>query len=142
MAMTRASTCIGILLLTLGAGSLQAQNEQLLRFRADSLDKQTISRSLLTVRDSLYAYRALLTKNTEGNKYKADQHVRKRLTTALTDLNRTKDKLDRVIAEVAASQKDTWNTTLHDKAYLALRDARRDLKKIREDVKDLVLTSS
>ena len=142
MAMTRAITCIVILLLTLGAGSLQAQNEQLLRFRADSLDKQTISRSLLTVRDSLYAYRALLTKNTEGNKYKADQHVRKRLTTALTDLNRTKDKLDRVIAEVAASQKDTWNTTLHDKAYLALRDARRDLKKIREDVKDLVLTSS
>ena len=140
--MIRAITCIGIFLLTLGAGSLRAQNEQLLRFRADSLDKQTISRSLLTVRDSLHAYRALLTKKTEEDKYKADQHLRKRLTTALIDLNRSKDKLDRVIAEVADSQKDAWNTTLHDKAYLALRDARRDLKKIREDVKDLVLTSS
>jgi division protein CdvB (Snf7/Vps24/ESCRT-III family) len=140
--MTRAILCIGIILLTLSAGSLQGQSEQLLRFRTDSLDKQTISRSLLTVRDSLNTYRARLTQKTEDNKYKADQQIRKRLTTALLELNRSKDKLEKVIAEVADSKKDTWNTTLHDKAYSTLRDTRRDIKKIREDVKDLVLTSS
>jgi len=140
--MTRAITCIGIFLLTLGAGSSQGQNEQLVRLRADSLEKQTISKSLLTVRDSLNAYRTLLTQKTEDNKYRADLHAHKRLTTALRDLNRSKDKLEMVIAEVAASKRDTWNTPLHDKAYSALRDTRRDFKKIREDVKDLVPTSS
>jgi len=141
MAMTRAITCIGIILWTLSASSLWGQNGQL-RFRADSLDKQTLSRSLLTARDSLNGYRTLLTQKTEDNKYKADPQIRKRLTTALLDLNRCKDKLEEVIAEVAASKKDTWNPTLHDKANFTLRNIRREFKKIREDVKDLVLTSS
>jgi len=138
--MTRAVVCIGIFLMTLCAGSLKGQNDQRLRFKADSLNKQTISKSLLTIRDSLNTYRALLAQKTEDAK--TDQQVRKRLTTALLELNRSKDKLDGVIAEVAASKKDTWDTTLYDKAYTALRDTRRDFKKIREDVKDLVPTSS
>jgi len=138
--MTRAVACIGIILLTLGAGSLAGQNEQRLQFKADSLNKQTISRSLLTVRDSLNAYRALLTQKTENTQ--TDQHIRKRLTTALMELNRSKEKLEKAIAEVAASKKDTWNTILHDQAYSTLRETRREFKKIREDVKDLVLASS
>jgi hypothetical protein len=95
---------------------------------------------LLTVRDSLNTYRALLTQKTED--IKTDQQIRRRLTAALVELSRSKDKLEGVIAEVAASKKDTWDTTLHDKAYTALRDTRRVFKKIREDVKDLVPTSS
>lgn len=116
------------------------QNEQHFRFKADSLNKQTISKFLLTARDSLNAYRALLTQKTEDTK--TDQQIRRRLTTALQELNRSKEKLEGVIAEVAASKKDTWNTPLHDKAYSVLRDTRRDFKRIREDVKDLVMTSS
>jgi len=138
--MTRAVACIGIILLTLSAGSLAGQNEQRLQFKADSLNKQTISRSLLTVRDSLNTYRALLTQKTENTQ--TDQHIRRRLTTALMELNRSKEKLEKAIAEVAASKKDTWNTNLHDKAYSTLRETRREFKKIREDVKDLVLASS
>lgn len=138
--MTRAIVCIGILLVTLYAGTLKGQHEQRLRLKADSLDKQTISKSLLTVRDSLNTYRALLTQKMEDTK--TDQQIRRRFTTALLELNRSKEKLDAVIAEVAASKKGTWYAALHDKAYTTLRDARRDFKKIREDVKDLVPTSS
>jgi hypothetical protein len=138
--MTRAIVCIGILLVTLYAGTLKGQHEQRLRLKADSLDKQTISKSLLTVRDSLNTYRALLTQKKED--IKTDQQIRRRFTTALLELNRSKEKLDAVIAEVAASKTGTWYTALHDKAYTTLRDARRDFKKIREDVKDLVPTSS
>jgi hypothetical protein len=140
LAMTRAIVCILILITAVGAGTVRGQNDKRLLFRADSLDKQTVSKSLLTVRDSLNNYRALLTQKTEETK--TDPLIRKRLSTALIELGRTKEKLEAIIAEVAASKKDTWNTTLHDKAYSTLRDARRDLKKIRDDVKDLVLTSS
>ena len=138
--MIRAITCIGIFLMTLSAGSLQGQSEQRLRLKADSLDKQTISRSLLTARDSINNYRAQLTQRVEDTR--TDQQVRKRLTTALIELNRSKEKLEGLIAEVAASKNNTWNTTLHGKASATLRDARREFKRIREDVKDLVVTSS
>lgn len=138
--MIRAITCIVIFLLTLSAGSLKGQSEQRLRFTTDSLDKQTISKSLLTVRDSLNAYRALLTQKIEDTK--TDHQVRKRLTAALLELNRSKEKLDGVIAEIASSKREMWNVPLHEKSYMRLRDTRRDFKKIREDVKDLVVTSS
>jgi len=138
--MIRAITCIGIFLMTLGAGGLYGQSEQRLQFKADTLDKQTISRSLLTARDSLNTYRAQLTQRVEDTR--TDQQVRKRLTTALAELNRSKDKLEGVIAEVATSKNNTWNATLRAKASVTLRDARRELKRIREDVKGLVVTSS
>jgi hypothetical protein len=129
-----------ILIAACTAGTVKGQNEKHLLFKADSLDKQTVSKSLLNVRDSLNSYRALVTQKIE--QVKTDPQARKRLTTALIELGRSKEKLEEAIAEVAASKNDAWNTTLHDKAYNTLRDTRRDLKKIRADVKDLVLTSS
>jgi Holliday junction resolvasome RuvABC DNA-binding subunit len=138
--MTKAIVCILILITALGAGTVNGQNDKRLLFRADSLDKQTVSKSLLTVRDSLNNYRALLARKTEETK--TDPQAGKRLNTALIELGWTKEMLEAIIAEVAASRKDAWNTTLHDRAYNTLRDARRDFKKIRDDVKDLVLTSS
>jgi Holliday junction resolvasome RuvABC DNA-binding subunit len=129
-----------ILIAACAAGTVKGQNEKHLLFKADSLDKQTVSKSLLNVRDSLNSYRALVTQKNE--QLKTDPQARKRLTTALIELGRSKEKLEEAIAEVAASKNDAWNTTLHDKAYSTLRDTRRDLKKIRVDVKDLVLTSS
>jgi Holliday junction resolvasome RuvABC DNA-binding subunit len=129
-----------ILIAACTAGTVKGQNEKHLLFKADSLDKQTVSKSLLNVRDSLNSYRALVTQKIE--QVKTDPQARKRLTTALIELGRSKEKLEEAIAEVAASKNDAWNTTLYDKAYNTLRDTRRDLKKIRADVKDLVLTSS
>jgi hypothetical protein len=104
---------------------------------ADTLNERTVlSKSLLTARDSLTSLMSALQKKTDNPS--SDPVDRKRLVKAISDMKLTKNNLDHVIDQVSGT--GTWNVNLQEKCKYVLRDARREVRKIREDVKDLVVT--
>jgi hypothetical protein len=103
-------------------------------------DKRRVSRELINLRDSLYVFLASIHAKSENDK--PDPAVRKRLSLAIEELTPCRGELDRVVEQVAMTADDHWSSTIQDKAYATIRDVRRKVKKIREDVKDLILITS
>jgi ElaB/YqjD/DUF883 family membrane-anchored ribosome-binding protein len=103
-------------------------------------DKRRISRELINVRDSLNTF--LAATNAKSEKEKANPVIRKRLNLAIDKLMSCKQELDKLVEEVAMTADDDWSSVIQDKAYRTVRDVRRNVKEIREDVKDLILITS
>jgi len=103
-------------------------------------DKRRVSRELINARDSLNTFLAAM--NAKSEKEKANPVIRKRLSLAIDELMSCKQELDKLVEEVAMTADDHWSSVIQDKAYRTVRDVRRNVKEIREDVKDLILITS
>ena len=118
-----------------------AQLEKLPDLKKGSLeDKRRVSRELLNVRDSLNTFLASV--NAKSEKEKANPVIRKRLNLAIDGLISSRQDLDAIVEEVAMTSDDNWGSVIQDKAYRTVSDIRKNIKKIREDVKDLILINS
>jgi hypothetical protein len=102
--------------------------------------KRRISRELMNVKDSLSTFLATL--NAKSEKEKADPVIRKRLNIVIEKLVLNKKELDKAVEEVAMTADNHWDSVIQDRSYRIVRKIRTNLKEIREDVKDLVLTTS
>ena len=103
-------------------------------------DKRRVSRELINARDSLSTFLAAV--NAKSEKEKANPVIRKRLNLAIEGLTLCKQELDKVVEDVAMTADDNWGSVIQDKAYRVVSDVRKNIKKIREDVKDLILINS
>ena len=103
-------------------------------------EKKRVSKDLINVRDSLNSFLATVT--TKSEKERANPMIRKRLNLVIDDLRINKKEVDKVVEEVALTPDNAWNSAVQDKTFRTIRDVRRNIKKIREDVKDLILINS
>jgi hypothetical protein len=103
-------------------------------------EKKRVSRDLINVRDSLNMFLAAVTNRIE--KDRADPVIRKRLSITIDELRINKEAIDKIIEEVALTRDDAWGLEIQDKASRVAKDVRRNSKKIRDDVKDLILINS
>lgn len=135
---------IGLIILVIGCTviSANAQLEKIPDLKPGNSpeEKRRVSRDLINVRDSLNIFLATITRKSE--KERANPIVRKRLNIATDELVLRKEQIDKAVEEVALTTDRTWGSAIQDKTYRTIRDVRRDIKKIREDVKDLILINS
>jgi hypothetical protein len=121
---------------------VEAQLEKIPDLKSDTtdVDKKNITRDLINVRDSLNNLLADLANQSE--KSEATPLSRRALNQSIAQLSYHKGEIDKVIEEVALLKTKRWDSGIRERSIRVVRDVRKNIRKTREDVKDLVMANS
>jgi hypothetical protein len=121
---------------------VEAQLEKIPDLKSDTtdVDKKNITRDLINARDSLNNLLAELANQSE--KSEATPLSRRALNQSIAQLSYHKGEIDKVIEEVASLKTKRWDTGIRERSIRVVRDVRKNIRKTREDAKDLVMANS
>jgi hypothetical protein len=121
---------------------VEAQLEKIPDLKSDTtdVDKKNITRDLINARDSLNNLLAELANQSE--KTEATPLSRRALNQSIAQLSYHKGEIDKVIEEVASLKTKRWDTGIRERSIRVVRDVRKNIRKTREDAKDLVMANS
>jgi len=121
---------------------VEAQLEKIPDLKSDTtdVDKKNITRDLINVRDSLSNLLAELASQSE--KSEATPLSRRALNQSIAQLSYHKGEIDKVIEEVVSLKTKRWDTGIRERSIRVVRDVRKNIRKTREDAKDLVMANS
>jgi hypothetical protein len=121
---------------------VEAQLEKIPDLKSDTtdVDKKNITRDLINVRDSLSNLLAELA--TQSEKSEATPLSRRALNQSIAQLSYHKGEIDKVIEEVASLKTKRWDSGIRERSIRVVRDVRKNIRKTREDAKDLVMANS
>jgi biopolymer transport protein ExbB/TolQ len=102
--------------------------------------EKNITRDLLNARDSLNNLLAELANQSE--KSEATPLSRRALNQSIAQLSYHKGEIDKVIEEVASLKAKRWDSGIRERSIRVVRDVRKNIRKTREDAKDLVMANS
>jgi hypothetical protein len=121
---------------------VEAQLEKIPDLKSDTtdVDKKNITRDLLNARDSLNNLLAELANQSE--KSEATPLSRRALNQSIAQLSYHKGEIDKVIEEIASLKTKRWDSGIRERSIRVVRDVRKNIRKTREDAKDLVMANS
>jgi hypothetical protein len=121
---------------------VEAQLEKIPDLKSDTtdVDKKNITRDLINARDSLNNLLAELANQSE--KSEATPLSRRALNQSIAQLSYHKGEIDKVIEEIASLKTKRWDTGIRERSIRVVRDVRKNIRKTREDAKDLVMANS
>ena len=131
-----------LLISLLPLSQAEAQLEKIPDLKSDTteLDKRTITRDLITARDSVSALLSDLANRSERSE--ATPLSRRALHQSIAQLSYHKGEIDKVIEEVALLKSKRWDSAIRERSIRVVRDVRKNMRKIREDAKGLVMANS
>jgi chromosome segregation ATPase len=121
---------------------VEAQLEKVPDLKSDTtdVDKKIITRDLINARDSLNNLLAQLANQSE--KSEATPLSRRALNQSIAQLSYHKGEIDKVIEEVASLKTKRWDSGIRERSIRVVRDVRKNIRKTREDAKDLAMANS
>lgn len=131
-----------ILISLLPLSQVEAQLEKMPDLKSDTtdVDRKIITRDLINVRDSLNNLLADLAN--QGERSEATPLSRRALNQSIAQLSFNKGEIEKVIEEVATLKAKKWDSALRERSIRVVRDVRKQIRKTREDAKDLVMANS
>jgi chromosome segregation ATPase len=131
-----------IIISLLPLSQVEAQLEKIPDLKSDTtdVDRKMITRDLINVRDSLNNLLADL--SNQGERSEATPLSRRALNQSIAQLSFHKGEIEKVIEEVASLRAKKWDSAIRERSIRVVRDVRKQIRKTREDAKDLVMANS